>query len=160
MIDSLRSSCIRIVWHQVGTNMVSVLERGASGVLGLPCPIVAITYKVKVAGQRTLYISVHDHEQPAEIFLRVKGSDCSSELIRLYYVIARLMSLALQYGAPLEKVDELLPGAKFAPGGPVLGHERIKHCTRLPDLIGRHLLIECCEREDLVPSRQVHVPTP
>ena len=43
-----------------------------------------ITKKVKVAGQRTLYISVHDHEQPAEIFLRVKGSDCSSELIRLY----------------------------------------------------------------------------
>ncbi len=42
-----------------------------------------ITKKVKVAGQRTLYISVHDHEQPAEIFLRVKGSDCSSELIRL-----------------------------------------------------------------------------
>ena len=103
MIDSLRSSCIRIVWHQVGTNMVSVLERGASGVLGLPCPIVAITYKVKVAGQRTLYISVHDHEQPAEIFLRVKGSDCSSELIRLYYVIARLMSLALQYGVRLRR---------------------------------------------------------
>ena len=58
-----------------------------------------ITKKVKVAGQRTLYISVHDHEQPAEIFLRVKGSDCSAELIRLYYVITRLMSLALQYGA-------------------------------------------------------------
>jgi hypothetical protein len=50
----------------------------------LPCPTVAITHKVKVAGQRTLYITVHDHEQPAEIFLRVKGSDCSAELIRLY----------------------------------------------------------------------------
>ena len=62
-----------------------------------------ITQKVKVAGQRTLYINVHDHEQPAEIFLRVKGSDCSSELIRLYYVIARLMSLALQYGVRLRR---------------------------------------------------------
>ena len=119
-----------------------------------------ITQKVKVAGQRTLYISVHDHEQPAEIFLRVKGSDCSSELIRLYYVITRLMSLALQYGAPLEKVGELLPGAKFAPCGPVVGHDCIKYCTSLPDLIGRHLLIEYCGREDLVPSSQVHVTTP
>jgi len=119
-----------------------------------------ITQKVKVAGQWTLYISVHDHEQPAEIFLRVKGSDCSSELIGLYDVIARLMNLALQYGAPFEKVGELLAGAKFAPCGPVVGHDRIKYCTSLPDLIGRHLLIECCGREDLVPSSQVHVTTP
>ena len=58
-----------------------------------------VTPKVKIAGQRSLYISVHDDEQPAEIFLRLKGSDCSSELIALYDVIARLMSLALQYGA-------------------------------------------------------------
>ena len=59
-----------------------------------------ITQKVKIAGQRTLYISVHDEVQPAEIFVRVKGSDCSTELIGLCDVIARLMSLALQYGAP------------------------------------------------------------
>ena len=68
--------------------------------LALPNRRNHVTQKVKVAGQRTLYLSVHDHEEPAEIFLRVKGSDCSSELIGLYDVIARLMSLALQYGAP------------------------------------------------------------
>lgn len=33
--------------------------------------------------------------------------------------IARLMSLALQYGAPLEKVGNLLAGTQFAPCGPV-----------------------------------------
>ena len=55
---------------------------------------------MKIAGQRTLYLSVHDDTRPAEIFLRVKGPDCSSELIGLYDVIARLMSLVLQYGAP------------------------------------------------------------
>jgi hypothetical protein len=43
------------------------------------------------------YISVHDEEQPGEIFLRLKGSDFSSELIGLY---DRLVSLALQCGAP------------------------------------------------------------
>jgi hypothetical protein len=66
--------------------------------LALPSRRNHITQKVKVAGLRTLYLSVHDDEQPAEIFLRLKGSDCSSELIGLYDVIARLMSLALQYG--------------------------------------------------------------
>ena len=62
-----------------------------------------ITQKVRIAGQRTLYLSVHDDEHPAEIFLRLKGSDCSSELIGLYDVIARLMSLSLQYSAPLRR---------------------------------------------------------
>jgi ribonucleoside-diphosphate reductase alpha chain len=102
-----------------------------------------ITEKVRIAGQRTLYLSVHEDERPAEIFLQLKGSDCSSESIGLYDVIARLMSLALQYGASLEMVGDLLAGAKLPPCGPVAGHDRIKYCTSLPDdLIGRHLLID------------------
>ena len=108
-----------------------------------------ITQKVRIADRRTFYIAVHDDEHPAEIFLRVKGSDCSSELIGLYDVMARLMSLALQYGAPLEKVGDLLAGAKFEPCGPVSGHDRIKSCTSLPDLIGRHLLVEYCGHHEL-----------
>lgn len=63
-----------------------------------------ITQKVKIARQRTLYISVHNDAQPAEVFLRVKSPDCSSKLIDLYNVVARLMSIALQYGAPLERL--------------------------------------------------------
>ncbi|HSQ49884.1 MAG TPA: hypothetical protein VLL94_01310 [Nitrospiraceae bacterium] len=66
--------------------------------LDLPACRNQITQKVRITGQRTLYISVHDDKHPAEIFLRLKGSDCSSELIGLYDVVARLMSLALQYG--------------------------------------------------------------
>jgi hypothetical protein len=71
--------------------------------LALPARPNHITQNVRIADQRTLYISVHDDEQSAEIFLRVKGADCSSELIGLYDVIARLMSLALQYGLRLRR---------------------------------------------------------
>lgn len=85
-----------------------------------------ITQKVWIVSQRTLSLSVNDDEKPAEIFLRVKSADCSSELIGLYDVVARLMSLALQYGAPLEKVGDLLAGAKFAPCGLISGHDRLK----------------------------------
>lgn len=122
--------------------------------LALPARRNYITQKVRIAGKRTLYISVPDDVHPAEIFLRVKGPDCSSELIGLYDVIARLMSIALQYGAHrLEKVGDLLAGAKFEPCGPVAGHDRLKHCSSVPDLIGRHLLIEYCGRSELA-----HVP--
>lgn len=58
-----------------------------------------ITRKVRIANQRTLDISVHDDLSPAEIFFRVKGPDCTPELIGLYDVSARLTSVALQYGA-------------------------------------------------------------
>jgi len=108
-----------------------------------------ITQKVRIAGQRTLYISVHDDPHPAEVFLRLKGPDCSSELIGLYDVIARLLSIALQYGAPLEKLGDLLARAKFEPCGPVSGHDRLKHCSSLPDLIGRHLLVKHCGQHNL-----------
>ena len=66
--------------------------------LALPARRNHITQKVRIAGQRTLYISIHDDEHPAEVFLRVKGPNCSSELIGQYDVIDRLMSVALQYG--------------------------------------------------------------
>ena len=72
--------------------------------LALPDRSTHITQKIKIASERTLYLCVHDDAQPAQIFLRVKDSDCSSELIALHDVIARLLSVALQYGAPLEKV--------------------------------------------------------
>ena len=117
--------------------VVGTDPRGQSLRRSLPARRNHITQKVKIAGQRTLYLSVHDDAHPAEIFLRLKGSDCSSKLVGLYDVIARLMSLALQYGAPLEKVGDLPAEAKFAPCGPVSGHDRLKHCSSLPDLIGR-----------------------
>ena len=100
-----------------------------------------ITHKVRIAVERALSLSMHDDGQP-EVFLRVKGPDCSSELIGLYPEIARQMSLALLYGAPLEKVVDLLTGAKIASYGPVVGHARIKHCSSLPDLTSRHLLVK------------------
>lgn len=117
--------------------------------LALPTHRHHITQKLNIVGHRTLDLSVHDDEHPAEIFLRLKGSDCSSELIGLYDVIARLMGLALQYGALIETVGDLLAGAKFAPCGPVSGHDRLKHCSSLPDLIGQHLLVEDCGRDEL-----------
>lgn len=94
--------------------------------LALPNRRNHITQKVRIAGQRTLYLSVHDDEHPAENLLRLKGFDRSAEIIELYEGITSLMSLALQYGAPIEKVGDLLPEAQHAPWGWVSGHARFK----------------------------------
>lgn len=108
-----------------------------------------ITQKVPIVDQRTPSMIVHDDEHTAEIFLRIKGPDCSQEVTGLYDVIARLLSRSSAIGASLEQLGDLLTGAKFAPCRPVSGHDRLEHCSSLPDLIGRHLLIECCGRGEL-----------
>ena len=83
----------------------------------LPSPRHHITRRMDIAGQRTLCLSMHDDEQSAEVLLGVKVLDHSSELIDLYRVIVPVMSLAPQYGSPLEKLGDLLAGAKSAPCG-------------------------------------------
>ena len=77
-----------------------------------------ITHKVRIAGERTLYLSLHDDEHPAEIFPRLKGPDCSSELIVLYDIIARLISSAPQYGLRLRRsaISSLGPSLLHAAG--------------------------------------------
>jgi hypothetical protein len=133
------------------TLTASVSDIGQASVLrrSLPTRRHHITQKIKIAGQRALYISVHDDEHPAEIFLRLKGANCSSGLIGLNDVIARLLSLALQYGATPEKVENLFAEAQFAPWGPVYGHNPLKQCLHLLELIGRHLLVAYCGRREL-----------
>ncbi len=115
----------------------------------LPSRREAITQKVHIGTQRTLYVSVHNDPNPAELFCRVKGVGCTTEVTALYDILARLASLALQHGTPLEKLADMLAHTKFEPCGPVQGHSRIKLCTSVPDFIGKYLLVEWCGREDL-----------
>ncbi len=52
---------------------------------------------------------------------------------------AVLTSKALQYGVPLEELVDTFTFTRFEPAGPVEGHENIKNCTSLLDLIFRVL---------------------
>ena len=103
----------------------------------------SITQKIKVRNARTLYVSTHDAPAPLEMFVRVKGPDCTAETIALYDILSRLASVALQYGAPLETIGSLLRGVKVEPAGIVTGHPTIHFCSSLPDAIGQHLLSLC-----------------
>ena len=101
----------------------------------------SITQKVRIGNRRrTLYLTTDAARSPKELFVRVNGEDCTAELTGLYDVLARLTSLALQYGAPVESVGTMLCGSKFEPCGIVIGHDRIRFCSSLPDAIGQHLL--------------------
>lgn len=117
----------------------------------LPTRRESLTQKIRVGNRRTLYLSTHDAPSPLELFVRVKGPDCTAETVALYDCLARLTSLALQYGAPVETVGKMLQGVKVEPAGVVTGHPTIHFCSSLPDAIGQHLL-------SLMPDPSPHTP--
>jgi hypothetical protein len=131
------------------TECVSDIGQPANDRRALPPRRNHITQKVKIAGKRTLYISIHNDEQPAEVFLRVKGPDCSSELIGLYDVVARLMSLALRYGAPRLRRSAIsslgLDLNLVAPSSGTIASSTARVCR----LDWRYLLVEFCGRYEL-----------
>ena len=114
----------------------------------LPARRKSITQKVKVGNCRTMYLRTHAARVPLELFVRVKGADCTAETSSLYDILARLTSLALQHGAPVETIGTLLRGVKVEPAGSVTGHPTIHFCSSLPDAIGQHLLSLCAEAHD------------
>ena len=63
---------------------------------------------------------------------------------------AVLTSKALQYGIPLEELVDTFTFTRFEPAGPVEGHENIKNCTSLLDLIFRILGLQYLGQTDFV----------
>ena len=75
----------------------------------------------------------------------------SAEVMALYDIVARLASISLQHGAPLETIGKLLRGVKVEPCGIVSGHPTMHFCSSLPDCIGQHLL-------SLIPDPSTFIP--
>jgi ribonucleoside-diphosphate reductase alpha chain len=63
---------------------------------------------------------------------------------------AVLTSKALQYGIPLEELVDTFTFTRFEPAGPVEGHDNIKNCTSILDLIFRTLGLSYLGQTDFV----------
>lgn len=64
--------------------------------------------------------------------------------------VAILTSKLLQYGCPLEELVDTFTFSRFEPAGMVIGHEAIKNCTSVMDLVFRSLAYDYLGRTDLV----------
>lgn len=116
-----------------------------------------VTQKARIGAGRIAYVSMGFQpgvREPQELFIRVKGAGACEEIICLYDVIARLISLGLQSGVALDALANCLHGTRTTPCGPVQGDERIKMCDGVPDYVGRYLLVNFAGREDLAHVRK------
>lgn len=101
-------------------------------------PTVANSRRVKfsVGGHEGyLHLGMHEDGSLGEVFVRMakEGSTVSG----LLDAWATMVSIALQYGAPLETLCEKMVGTTYAPHG--FTGDDLRHASSLTDYIGRYL---------------------
>lgn len=117
----------------------------------LPARRQILRQRVKIAGRHNLYLDVgfYDEGQTevGEVFIVLQKT--GADLRALMDAVARMVSIGLQHGVPIERYVELLLNTRFDPCGPVEGDARIKFCSSPLDFVGRYLGVYHCNREDL-----------
>jgi ribonucleoside-diphosphate reductase alpha chain len=114
----------------------------------LPSRRKGITQEAKVGGNKIfLRTGQYEDGQIGEIFIDMHKEGAA--LRSVMNCFAMLVSIALQYGVPLEVLVEQFVFTRFEPQGPVQGHDRVKFATSVIDYVFRALGVEYLQRDDL-----------
>lgn len=107
-----------------------------------------ISQKVKIDNQTVHYsIGLYPDGRPGELFIEV--SKAGAALRTWAGEAAMILSVALQYGTPLDTAIKLFVGSRSDPSGRVHGHPCITRCTSIMDLIARDMAITFLQRTEL-----------
>jgi ribonucleoside-diphosphate reductase alpha chain len=114
----------------------------------LPSKRYGITQEAKVGGNKVfLRTGEYNDGNLGEIFIDMHKEGAA--LRSVMNCFAMLVSIALQYGVPLEVLVEQFVFTRFEPQGPVQGHDRVKFATSVIDYVFRALGVEYLKRDDL-----------
>lgn len=103
----------------------------------LPTTRESVTHKFRIIGHEGyLTIGLFEDGQPGEVF--VKMSKEGSTLSGLIQGYCRALSLALQYGLPLEEAVERFKGMRFEPMGRT-SNPQIPEAMSIIDYVARYL---------------------
>lgn len=106
------------------------------------------TQKASVGGHK-VYLRTGEYEDGrlAEIFIDMHKEGAAFRSLMNNFAMA--ISIALQYGVPLEEFVDAYIFTRFEPAGMVTGNEAIKMATSISDYIFRELAISYLGRTDL-----------
>ena len=127
----------------------------------LPSKRFGLTQEAKVGGNK-IFVRTGEYEDGTlgEIFIDMHKEGAA--LRSVMNCFAMLVSIALQYGVPLDVLVEQFVFTRFEPQGPVQGHDRVKFATSVIDYVFRALGVEYLKRDDLAhvtPEEAVTTPT-
>ena len=114
----------------------------------LPSKRHGLTQEAKVGGNK-VFLRTGEYEDGTlgEIFIDMHKEGAA--LRSVMNCFAMLVSMALQYGVPLDVLVEQFVFTRFEPQGPVQGHDRVKFATSVIDYVFRALGVEYLGRDDL-----------
>ena len=114
----------------------------------LPSKRHGLTQEAKVGGNK-VFLRTGEYADGGlgEIFIDMHKEGAA--LRSVMNCFAMLVSIALQYGVPLEVLVEQFVFTRFEPQGPVQGHDRVKFATSIIDYVFRALGVEYLGRDDL-----------
>jgi ribonucleoside-diphosphate reductase alpha chain len=114
----------------------------------LPSKRHGLTQEAKVGGNK-IFLRTGEYEDGTlgEIFIDMHKEGAA--LRSVMNCFAMLVSMALQYGVPLDVLVEQFVFTRFEPQGPVQGHDRVKFATSVIDYVFRALGVEYLRRDDL-----------
>jgi ribonucleoside-diphosphate reductase alpha chain len=114
----------------------------------LPSKRHGLTQEAKVGGNK-IFLRTGEYQDGTlgEIFIDMHKEGAA--LRSVMNCFAMLVSIALQYGVPLEMLVEQFVFTRFEPQGPVQGHDRVKFATSVIDYVFRALGVEYLGRDDL-----------
>ncbi|HUJ28608.1 MAG TPA: vitamin B12-dependent ribonucleotide reductase [Myxococcales bacterium] len=114
----------------------------------LPAKRHGLTQEAKVGGNK-VFLRTGEYEDGTlgEIFIDMHKEGAA--LRSVMNCFAMLVSMALQYGVPLDVLVEQFVFTRFEPQGPVQGHDRVKFATSVIDYVFRALGVEYLHRDDL-----------
>jgi len=106
------------------------------------------TQKAVVGGHK-VYLRTGEYEDGrlGEIFIDMHKEGAAFRAMMNNFAIA--VSLALQYGVPLDEFVEAFTFTRFEPAGMVQGNDSIKNATSILDYIFRELAVSYAARDDL-----------
>lgn len=124
------------------------IERERSTRRRLPDRRKGYTQKAVVGGHK-LYLRTGEYEDGkiGEIFIDMHKEGAAFRSLMNNFAIA--ISIALQYGVPLEEFVEAFTFTRFEPSGIVEGNETIKMATSILDYMFRELAVSYLGRHDL-----------
>ena len=111
------------------------------------------TQKATVGGHK-VYLRTGEYEDGrlAEIFIDMHKEGAAFRSLMNNFAIA--ISIALQYGVPLEEFVDAFVFTRFEPAGAVTGNDRITKATSILDYIFRELAVSYLGRDDLAEAER------
>ena len=125
-----------------------VIERFMARRSRLPDRRKGYTQKATVGGHK-VYLRTGEYEdgRAGEIFIDMHKEGAAFRSLMNNFAIA--ISIALQYGVPMEEFVEAFTFTRFEPSGMVEGNDSIKMATSILDYIFRELAVSYLGRNDL-----------